>query len=126
MTDNEIIKALECCKTGDDCKGCPYYVNELYNCGEHFNEDVLDLINRQKAEIDMWKSSAELWEGDAKALFISRENIKAEAVKECIEKIKTRSSSCVATKDGIVIASSRTYTVSEVDLYEIEKEMVGE
>ena len=52
MTDNEIIKALECCKTGDDCKGCPYYANGRYTCGEHFNEDVLDLINRQKAEIE--------------------------------------------------------------------------
>ncbi len=52
MTDNEIIKALECCKTGDDCKGCPYYANERYTCGEHFNEDMLDLINRQKAEIE--------------------------------------------------------------------------
>lgn len=57
---------------------------------------------------------------------LSISSIKAEAVKECIEKIKTRSSSCVASKDGIVIAGSRTYTISEVKLYEIEKEMVGD
>ena len=59
MTDNEIIKALECCKTGDDCKGCPYYANGRYTCGEHFNEDVLDLINRQKAEIEDLKEAKE-------------------------------------------------------------------
>ena len=48
MTDNEIIKALELCgnrQTG--CAGSPYF-------GDHKqrNRDVLDLINRQKAEIE--------------------------------------------------------------------------
>ena len=49
--------------------------------------------------------------------------IKAEAYKECIEKIKAESSSCVATNHGIVVAGSRTYTISEVALYKIEKEL---
>ena len=53
MTDNEIIKALECC-SGTTCKGCPFQ--------ERFGEDApcpylekyaLELINRQKAEIDI-------------------------------------------------------------------------
>lgn len=51
---------------------------------------------------------------------------KTKTVKECIEKIKSRSSSCVAmTAEGIVVAGSRTYTISEVELYKIVKEMVG-
>ena len=59
MTDNEIIKALECCKTGA-CLSCPKWKNE-YVAGEcndilHF---ALNLINRQKAEIEALKASEE-------------------------------------------------------------------
>ena len=69
MTDNEIIKALECCrkaKTKGDCLslGCP--ASTLAGCryvlrtDEDFEgviyyemlKDALDLINRQKAEIE--------------------------------------------------------------------------
>ena len=49
MTDNEIIKALECCGIRDTkCISCPYY--EKTYC---VDVDALDLINRQKAEIDI-------------------------------------------------------------------------
>ena len=54
MTDNEIIKALECCSsnaTGNEyCKDCPYNIYEY--CGEESSKDTLDLINRQKEEIE--------------------------------------------------------------------------
>lgn len=48
MTDNEIIKALECCSIKHCCKECPYkgkckLVNGVLS-------DALDLINRQQAE----------------------------------------------------------------------------
>lgn len=52
MTDNEIIKALECCVNWGgttSCADCPFQ-----NTGcLHFNKlkEVLDLINRQKAKI---------------------------------------------------------------------------
>lgn len=51
LTDTEVIKALECCYK-DGCKKCP-----LWECkGNCFEElikhNVLDLINRQKAEIE--------------------------------------------------------------------------
>ena len=52
MTDNEIVKALECCADEhEDCKNCPVYDF----CKEHSHEMVkatFDLINRQKAEIE--------------------------------------------------------------------------
>ena len=52
MTDNEIIKALKLCafieKGG--CKECPY--NSYENCGEMKVFETVDLINRQKAEIE--------------------------------------------------------------------------
>jgi hypothetical protein len=52
MNDADIIKALECCKTGA-CLSCPKWKNE-YVAGEcndilHF---ALGLMNHQKAEIE--------------------------------------------------------------------------
>ena len=55
MSDNEIIKALECCQTNDEskCVDCPY----CDDCVEKNNvvADTLDLINRQQEEIDKLK-----------------------------------------------------------------------
>ena len=53
MTDNEIIKALECCNSterGHCLNKCPYY-NYSANCTQAMIKDALDLINRQKEEI---------------------------------------------------------------------------
>ena len=50
MKDNEIIKALECCKK-DDCDNCP---NDFGNCYANLAGYALDLINRQKAEIEKY------------------------------------------------------------------------
>lgn len=57
MTDNDIIKALEYhSKENEDCFGeCPYenYMGMVENnCVIRMTKDALDLINRQKAEIE--------------------------------------------------------------------------
>ncbi|MBQ5825146.1 MAG: hypothetical protein IIW48_10130 [Clostridia bacterium] len=59
MTDNEIIKALECCgKSGwlFDCEGCPCYDEnediQTSECQERLMNKALDLINRQQEMID--------------------------------------------------------------------------
>jgi hypothetical protein len=50
MTDEQIVKALECCKIGN-CDDCPFYgVKE--DCEVELPEEALDLINRQKVEIE--------------------------------------------------------------------------
>ena len=49
MTDNEIIKALECCG-GSNCHECP-----IEGCTDDIFGNALDLINRQKAEIERLK-----------------------------------------------------------------------
>ena len=51
MTDNEIIKALECCRDCK-CKDCPCHNKETDGCKELDEQDILDLINRQKATIE--------------------------------------------------------------------------
>lgn len=52
LTDNEIIKALECCGNIVDstCKGCVYHETYNASCVVRLMRDALDLINRQKAE----------------------------------------------------------------------------
>jgi len=51
FTDNEIMKALECCGVNRDCAGCPKE-KEPYGCYFVLCGGALDLINRQKAMID--------------------------------------------------------------------------
>ena len=57
MTDEQIIKALECCVNDDEgvlgfCNnGCPLFGKNA-NCPEVLRKNALDLINRQKAEIE--------------------------------------------------------------------------
>ena len=52
FTDKEIIKALESCSRDNiDCEQCP--ANGSCDNDEYcFTADILDLINRQKAEIE--------------------------------------------------------------------------
>ncbi len=50
ITDSEIIKALECC-IDCDCKNCPCQTEDGH-CMEKDDALILDLINRQKAEIE--------------------------------------------------------------------------
>ena len=71
MTDNEIIKALNyCCgnikNNDEECNEDMCYQvclpesreEGLRWCGEWLMKDALDLINRQKAEIEEWKKKA--------------------------------------------------------------------
>ncbi len=60
MTDNEIIKALECCGSngwGEEdirpCDNCP--MQECEDCEVELPDYALNLINRQKAEIEQLK-----------------------------------------------------------------------
>ena len=54
MTDNEIIKALECCVNAD-CENCPSKTI-CDSDTERLVVKVFDLVNRQKAEIERLQS----------------------------------------------------------------------
>ena len=89
MTDNEIIKALECC-IKDDCDNCP---NGFGNCEHNLAEAGLDLINRQQAEIEGLKTFIEKDQGlILKLTNVPKDEydnkIKTEAIKEFAEKLK--------------------------------------
>lgn len=83
MTDTEIIKALECCQSedADMCKICPFHSYTHSGCWYEMHKDALDLINRQKAEIERLKGWQDLLKAEKHSL------IKAEAVKEFADKV---------------------------------------
>lgn len=101
MTDNEIIKALECCceaKLNEDCKKlkCPFFDYEIGNCTNVGDMDAmyrfaLDLINRQNAEIErLKKDSKRLKKAQMQLDDLCKMHhiIKAEAYKEFAERLK--------------------------------------
>lgn len=87
MTDSEIIKALECC-IKCDCKNCPANVDN--KCRDIDYVKILNLINRLQAENERLKEEKE------KCFYCTEQankkisEIKAEAYKECIEKVKEK------------------------------------
>ena len=60
MTDNDIIKALECLcgHTLGDCDKCPLYKHIDHDCVPDVIEPALSLINRQQAEIERLEGQA--------------------------------------------------------------------
>lgn len=85
MTDNEIIKALECL-TGESipCKDCPYSANYThFNCQRQVAKDALDLINRQKAEYNNLLEQFRILDCECERLEKADENQQAE-----IERLK--------------------------------------
>jgi hypothetical protein len=61
MTEEQIIKGLECCTTGNMCEfECPYNDGkpDLYECTADLAKDALDLIKRQREEIARARAEA--------------------------------------------------------------------
>lgn len=115
FTDKEIIKGLECCIGGvANCRNC---TNKQY-CGTPINkmlEDTLELINRQKAEIERLKGWQDVLKAEKHSL------IKAEAYKEFAKRLKklTRRFHYL----GFSLDCALAVETSEID--NLLKEMVG-
>lgn len=99
FTDDEVIKALECCVCG--CciaKGCPLFDenddDDIGKCTSELSKNALALINRQKAEIERLNGCVKTEEEVrpiAKAVIDAGVAIaKAEAYKEFAERLKFR------------------------------------
>jgi len=87
MTDNEIIKALEC-RVKDKCPECPYFHGYPCDKCRNMQTDALDLINRLQAEIERLRNHIQEGIDLAKQIPEMIATAKAEAYKECIEKVK--------------------------------------
>ena len=77
MTDNEIIKALECCTIPRaNCPDCPARIG-CNDCVDILREETLALIKSQKAEIERLERHTKM-----------HDEIQAEAIKEFAERLK--------------------------------------
>ena len=113
MTDKEIIKALECCASGKNCEECSL------NCKAPTSKDILDLINRQQAEIENLQK--ELASKGLKYSILERE--KAEDILGFVDDLKLARAEAIKEFAGRL--TKEMYTVG-FDIDNLVKEMVGE
>lgn len=144
MTDEQIIKALKCCVKTEfisDCAKCKMFA---FDCKDILIENALDLINRQKAEIEELKTEIERMEDENYTLknkieirdnlieqlgsdinikyntiYTMREklkNSKSEAIKEFAERLKKHS-----FVDNLSLDGKETVYVDDID--KLVKEM---
>ncbi|MDD6988752.1 hypothetical protein [Ruminococcus sp.] len=94
MTDNEIIKSMQCVIGNDaNCSECTYQkVLPFPSCRMMCAKNALNLINRQQAEIERYLHSIKLLENDVATA-------KSEAIKWFAEKLKME---CYATYDEVL------------------------
>lgn len=119
MTDNEIIKALECCGKPvleECCLECPYHLGGQENCHKLLG-DIIDLINRKQAEIEELRIENQSLRAAANSYKMHYNEAKAEAIKEFAERLKESKKQYEGTLAGM------TFTMTELD--NLVKEMVG-
>ena len=98
MTDEQIIKALECCATddGNDCFQCPYgnivYKSGNGGCVNRCREEALDLINRQQTKIEALQTDNKQLQSDVINANQNWDHIKGlwEREKEKVESAKQK------------------------------------
>ena len=143
MTDEQIIKALECCFTNDfgktTCNKCAFYTATA-KCMDDMQNAVIDLINRQKAEKERLedenytlKNKIEIRDNlieqlgsdiDIKynTIYTMREklkNLKSEAIKDFAKRLKKHN-----FVDNLSLDGKETVYVDDID--NLVKEMTEE
>ena len=133
MTDNEIIKALECCNDCD-CGGCPCLTED--GCKDINYAEILDLINRLQTENERLKSFEDKFAEFNSHIRVEDmlvcasslgewlefcDNLKAEAYKEFAELIKEQKHEC-----GCNFRKKPVYAVTVDKIDHLLKETVGE
>ena len=115
LTDNEIVKQVRyfadhCCK--NSCLGNP---------SQQFWIDILDYINRQKAEIERLCSVVDKTDAAYFQKVDEVDRAKSEAIKEFAERLKNKLTSCSKTIDG-----KCEYLICDFEIDNLVKEMVGD
>jgi hypothetical protein len=125
MTDNEIIKALECCGSNHHtdekyaCKNCPLNGRSFDegSCYDEVLHDLaLSLINRLKAENEALISAQETLQKHI-------EKAKTEAIKEVVGRLQK---SIISQLDISTLEQKAAYCFCLDEIDEIEAEMVGD
>lgn len=123
-TDKDIISSLEVIATTCNCNECKIRSGRwgTCNCSETTANAALDLINRQKAEIERLRGST-IVNNIMESQRIKRE-AKAEAYKEFAEKLKLHSYIMSDESQTGIINRYSVVTVNQID--NILKEMIGD
>ena len=122
MTDEQIIKALECCSTDvqeNPCPKCAFY--NKHRCSTLMLNAASDIINRQKVKIKSLKQIINEQDKEVlklqnriifwrKNLNYQPEKIKSEAIKEFVEKLKKHS-----FVDNLSLDGKETAYVDDID-----------
>lgn len=122
MTDNEIVETLKLCTTQDGsipCYDCPCWNDDEQECEGIDYTATLDLINRQKTEIERLRKEANLVSILFQDLQERMNDIKAEAYKEFAEKLENEIN-CRTT-----LSREQDKNVIHI-MHNLLKEMVGE
>ena len=96
MTDEQIMQGLKWCyQVEGSCGDCPYRPDDIKKakCHDRLGNDVIELIERQKAEIKMLKTENERVKTNIYKMAIDKalaEKAKAEAIKEFEERLKEK------------------------------------
>ena len=90
MNDEKIILAAEVCAGihGKSCAPCPYYIDFNNSKCKQMKRDTLDLLHRQRAEIDRLQGEVGYWEAETKEARADIDQAAAEAIKEVVEIMK--------------------------------------
>lgn len=125
MTDEQIIKALDCCHSelGNMCSICPLFDPDNDYCEDELHKNALNLINRQKAEIERLKKENTILSKNADTAFqdgldenrdlFKKEvepEIRNEAIKEFAERLKRYS-----FVDNLSLNGKETVYVADID-----------
>lgn len=115
MSDEDIKKVLECClETRHDCSDC-LLEKEVY-CTSLLHKNILDLINRQQAEIERLKY---LLEREEKATESFSKQCYKDGIKEFAERLKAT----LPDREDKRCTLDDCYTLDLID--SIAEEMVG-
>lgn len=122
LSDNKIIKALECCAKSswlNDCDGCPCFDPkediQTSECQERLMKYALDLINSQKAEIERLKKDKYKLQKALNQSEDYRVIAKAEAYKEFVERLKEMATQGFWETDAYVGAEQIDNLVKEFE-----------
>ena len=138
MTDNDIIKALECCCKNNNCEGCPLdFLTFSSQCASELAIKSLDLINRQQAENKAFAEIIKKQDDEISGLrrdLLSRKNLEesfSKSVKQfekklarTVELAKAKAYKEFAERCKDVFIKEDTFTRGLI--VNLVKEMVGE
>lgn len=122
MTDEQIVKALECCCSLDTtaCGKCPYFKQRIgKECVSMSTKDAIALIKRQREEKEEILETLKTLTYDYRELEASvkfhKAEIRAEAIREFVERIWE------------LFPSDRNFTtISRLAILQIAREMTEE